>query len=722
LILFLQTALLVAAAGAAVPSPMAPSPFHVNGRKLAQVYVDAGRKQGVGNGDHLKVVAGDTVVAELEVIGVAEEAAVCRVLSVTRPIRNGDAVTPVKPPARLPTGFASLAPKETPAPAPTPTPSATKPTPAPTPAAKPLAVAAATTPTPVPTPTPTPIPAQTATKPAPVAKASATPAPPPTAVATAVAVTGGDDHPFSVRYRSAGNVYLDGGSADGLSIGDRLRLAGGQGGIAELEVVYAAEQSASCRVLSETRPVKAGDRVVVSARVVPIVARADVATGTPAAAAAPEAAATPAPSLLARTPAAPWGRLRGSVSASFYKTQDNTASGLDFEQRSARADLTATDIGGQPLSFTLRTRTRQDIRARALSDRTPQSERNDLLYEAALRYEPPSDAFGLEVGRIGLYRFVGIGYLDGALARFKPMAGLNVGAFGGRAVELDGLGFNGTGAKYGAFVQLAPGGRYSTKGYDALLAVVREQANGDVSREYLSLESRFSGGRRWTIFERAELDLNRGWRQDLSGKTFQLSNVSLSGNLLLLPSTWAFLSYDGRRNYRYYLNRTVPEEVFDDLLHQGLRGGLNLSRPSGFGATAGFGMSLKEPDPRNPELNIANAYSFNGGVRHTNLFGLSVGLDASGFSNGYADGGLVTARVGRRFRAGHMLDLSYGRSLYRVKPSAQSTTTTDRNTQWLRLTGRFELNRHAFVTGDFEYDKGDDLEGPRGYFEAGWIF
>ena len=58
----------------------------------------------------------------------------------------------------------------------------------------------------------------------------------------------------------------------------------------------------------------------------------------------------------------------------------------------------------------------------------------------------------------------------------------------------------------------------------------------------------------------------------------------------MTPSAWAFVSYDGLRNYRYYRNRVVPEEVFDDLLHQGLRAGVNVSRPGGFGATAGFGM------------------------------------------------------------------------------------------------------------------------------------
>jgi hypothetical protein len=550
----------------------------------------------------------------------------------------------------------------------------------------------------------------------------ATSAPPPAAVAqapTPPSPTSPTSRRFNVRYRSAANVYLDAGRAAGLGVGDRLRVVSGKDTVAELEVVYVAEQSASCRIVSETRPVRAGDQAVLLTRAPAPAARPPAPP--PAAATAPAAAsavpaAAPAPSA---KPPAPWARVRGGASIGYYQSWDNTESNYDFKETTARLDLVAYDIAGQPLSFTLRGRSRKDARARALSDRTPQDERTDRLYEAALRYEPPSDKVGFEAGRIGVYRFVGIGYLDGALARYRPARGVQVGAFAGRVADVDGLGFNGTGSKYGGFVRLAPGGRYAMSGYDVMLAYVRDNADGDVSREYLSLESRFSGGGRWSLFERAELDLNTGWRKDLAGSSTQLSNVSLYGNLRVTSSAWAFVSYDGRRNYRYYLNRGVPEDVFDDLLHQGLRAGINLSRPGGFGATAGFGMSLKEPDPRHPELDVANAYSGNAGVRHVNLFGsgLSVGLDGSGFSNGYTDGGLVVARLGRRFAGGHLLDLSYGGSFYRVKLTQES-----RSTQWLRLLGRGELPHRVYVQGDFEYDSGDDLSGPRGSLEVGILF
>ena len=523
---------------------------------------------------------------------------------------------------------------------------------------------------------------------------------------------------FAVKYRTATSVYLDGGRAQGLDVGDRLQVREGSKSVAELEVVYVAEESASCTVLSETRSVRPGDVAVRVARAPGTAASGE--TGPAAATPAPPASVVPVPPRTAGArPVAPWARVRGAASVGHYRTWDQTEWALDLQETTARLDLGLYDVGGQPVSFTLRLRSRHDRRSRALSPRTPQSERVDRLYEAALRYEPPSDRFAFELGRIGISRFVGIGYLDGGLVRYRPAADVQVGAFGGRIADIETLGFGGTGQKLGGFVRLAPGGRYAAGRYDVVLAFVRENADGDVSREYLSLESRLGSGRRFWLRQRAELDLNRGWREDVTGKSHQLSNLSLAAHLRLSPSASAFASYDGRRSYRYYRNRLVPEEVFDDLLHQGLRTGVDYSKPGGFSASAGFGMSLKEPNPRHPELDVANAYSFNAGVRHPDAFssGFSVGLDATGFSNGYTDGGLVTARIGRRLRGGHLLDLSYGRSFYQVKQ-----TGLDRATQWLRLLGRAELGHRVYLQGDLEYDSGDDLSGPRAFLELGYLF
>ena len=82
-----------------------------------------------------------------------------------------------------------------------------------------------------------------------------------------------------------------------------------------------------------------------------------------------------------------------------------------------------------------------------------------------------------------------------------------------------------------------------------------------------------------------------------------------------------------------------------------------------------------------------------------------------------SDSATLSGRAGRRFQAGHTLDLSYSRSVYRVADTRES-----RNTQWLRLSGRAELGHGVYLLGDLEYDQGDDLKGPRAFVELGYQF
>jgi hypothetical protein len=68
-----------------------------------------------------------------------------------------------------------------------------------------------------------------------------------------------------VRYRSAETVYVSAGTAAGLAVGDRLEILRSGEVIAEVEVIFAAEQSASCRVLTQQVEIRKED----SARLVP---------------------------------------------------------------------------------------------------------------------------------------------------------------------------------------------------------------------------------------------------------------------------------------------------------------------------------------------------------------------------------------------------------------------------------------------------------------------
>ena len=515
-----------------------------------------------------------------------------------------------------------------------------------------------------------------------------------------------------VKYRSSSHVYLDAGETQGLKVGDRLVVRSASTVVAELEVVFVARNSASCRVLSEKRPLKAGDVAEPLTR--PAQPEEDTTPPEPptqvvTAPGTTTAGAQPA-GVEQRRPRRPWGRARGALSFGYYKVVDETASAFDFEQRTARLDVTVTDLGDSPYALSVRARRRQDLRARTVSTATPADVIDDRLYELALRYQPDSDSFAFGVGRIGSAPFVGIGYLDGLWVRGRLGPGFQAGAFVGRHARVRGSLLDEPGQKYGVFVRMAPGeGLF--RHHDTTLAMVREFADSDVSREYVSLESRFGHGSRWSFFQRAELDLNRGWREAAAGTRYQISNVSLAARARLGSDASASVSYDGRRNYRSHVNRRLADAVFDDLLRQGLRARLTFGGRSSWQAEGGFGARFQQDQ--------SSTYSWNAGLRRSRLAGsgLWIGLKASGFTGAFGDGLLLAGNAGLYHAAGHSARISYGRSQRNVALAGER-----RATRWLRFFGYLSLRRGVFVSADGELASGDDLQGPRGLLEVGYRF
>jgi hypothetical protein len=506
---------------------------------------------------------------------------------------------------------------------------------------------------------------------------------------------------FTVRYRSASSAYIDGGKADGLAVGDRLAVRQGGEDVAQLEVSFLAERSASCRVVSETRAVRAGDAAT-------LVARADPAASEPKAQVEAEGPRWPSAPPRSRAGPRPWARARGALALALYKVADGGPALPGSEQRLGRADLVLTEIGGQPLSLNARLRSRRD--AGPPSAGSNPLARRDHLYELSLRYAPPGDSVSLEVGRLRSSLSTSIDFLDGALLRVRVDSALQVGAFAGRRADVDGLGSDGGGAKHGGFLRVSPRAPQAVS-YDVVLAFVRELARSEVSREFLGIEARL-GSQRVRFFGRSEIDLNRGWRRTLATQDYQLSNLALAASLRLTPSATVALSYDSFRRYRDHGTRDVPERFFDDLRRRGLRASLVVGRGFGWSANAGLGV-------RRAEAGEPASYSLEGGVRHNDFMalGLTIGCDLTAFRNATTDGHLVTGHVGKRFGAGHQLALGYGRSRYRPRPEGPA-----RRSEYLRLSGRGGLGRHVFLLADLEYGRGDDLAGPRGFVEIGVQF
>jgi hypothetical protein len=505
----------------------------------------------------------------------------------------------------------------------------------------------------------------------------------------------------AVTYRSDTSIYVSGGRAAGLAVGDRLALVSGAETVAELEVVFLAEHSASCKVIRETRPLKAGERLVRLGAPRPAAAPASPQREI---AVAPSDAPAPPYVGSARRDLGRTTRVMGGASLGYGTFQDRSGSGRDIQEQSARADFAARDLGGMPLDARVRGSSRQIERAGLRSERNATDSRQ-RLYEASLSWAPPEGRFSAAAGRLGAYPFVSLGYLDGALAQARVTSAVRLGAYAGRTPDALDVGLP-TGLKYGAFVRF--GGQSAASPGEIVFSGGREFAGSEVSREYVGQQAQLRSGDLW-LFERVEVDLNRGWRRDRAGTGAEISEAGAQLTWRASPQVDLSLSYDRSRNYWSALTRILTSEVFDRRLRQTVRAEARVSRAGGAGFWLG-GSARSEEGIQDPSF---AAYA---GLRSPRFLSLNVALEGSYYETPATRGLLASVRGGRGLRGGHRLDVSYTAQRYEAGGAGW------RMSQWLRGSGYAQLPGGVFSRADVEYALQDDLPGLRVLIEIGYRF
>jgi hypothetical protein len=530
--------------------------------------------------------------------------------------------------------------------------------------------------------------------------------------------------PFSVRYRTADTIYLDAGKASGIDVGDRLEVLRNGSVIATIEVIFAADRSASAKVLTERQPIQTGDRV----RLIGETATPPPPPETPRAETPEPSPQSPTPtegrsyevtrSRLSRT------RVTGAVTFDWEGFSNDTDQERSFDRTVGRLNLRVRDIAGTPLQFRLRARSLEVTREGELGASLLSTESRDRLYEAALIYDEPDGRFAVRAGRLGTSPFIGLGYLDGALAEVRLGAGFAVGGLYGRRPDLEELGFQSTGQKLGAFVRFEPRTEVQETERDMglLLAGIREEGDLGISREYVTVESHFGSGSRWSFFQHAEVDLNTDWREQRAGSQTTLSTLSVTALGRLTPRGRLAITYDRFERYFTEEDRFLPEELFDRLWRQGLRVSWQTQRSEGLNLSFQGGLRRREEGIADPVLGFVEAretYSLGLGVHHPRLpgLGISIGTNVLGFTSDSAEGLLVTARAGRRLGAGHEISFSLGGNAYRTAFEEERTLAWGRAALWL------ELPLDLFGQAEFELLRGDDdLQGQRLRLGLGYRF
>jgi hypothetical protein len=475
---------------------------------------------------------------------------------------------------------------------------------------------------------------------------------------------------LSVRYRTENTIYITAGTASGIAVGDRFEVLRAGNVIATIEVQFAAAQSASARIISESTPIQAGDAV---RRI-----------GAPV---APQPQPPPAMPGLGGSGA----RDFTSMSLSGNVALDHETNQRDYGRTLARVNARARRIAGLPLTF--RTRVR-------LANET--EENRNRLYELSLLYEPFDGRVAVQAGRIGNSPAIGLGYLDGALARVRIIDGLDVGAFYGFRPDVTELSPDTSTTKYGAFLRIAP-----VPMAELTVAGVQMQNDTDES-SFVAVDGRYSPSERLSLFAHGRAGIS-GDVEDEQGVDTIVTAVGR-----ITAATTLSASYE-RVEPGIDDDLRTTDQIIEEGLRQGFR--VMLRHPNFF-----LGGGVRTGDDVNingiPNGENRNTYSATAGVSHPSLLlGIGASLSATGFSSDLNDGLFANVRFGRRFGDGHLAELTAGALIVDEAAIEDFTTTT-----WIRGGVWIELPYNVFGRAELELTGGDAPAGHRVNVGVGYRF
>jgi hypothetical protein len=478
------------------------------------------------------------------------------------------------------------------------------------------------------------------------------------------------DAQLAVRYRTENTIYINAGGAAGVAVGDRFEVLRGGKVIATIEVQFAAEQSASARIVFETTAIAAGDAV---RRI-----------GTPVNTTPPPAPAMDA--VAGRT-----GRRSTATSISGSASLDHEANQRDYGRTLARVSVRARNIIGLPLTFRTRLRLANES-----------EENRNRLYELSLLYEPFDGRVAVQAGRIGNSPLIGLGYLDGALARVRVSDGFDVGAFYGFRPDVTALSPDTSTAKYGAFIRVAP-----VPMAELTVAGVALQNDVDES-SFIAVDGRYAPSERLSLFAHGRASIT-GDEDDERGVDTILTAVGRLTSTTTLSASFERIQPGIDDDLR------TSDQVIDDFLRQGFRVTL---RHQNFFVGGGIRSGDEPVNPNGSVNDDNNTYSAIAGVSHPSLlFGVSASLSATGFSSPLTDGLFANTRFARRFGTGHLAELTAGALVVDEAAIEDFTMTT-----WVRGGVWIELPYDVFARAELELTGGDSPAGHRVNLGVGYRF
>lgn len=519
-------------------------------------------------------------------------------------------------------------------------------------------------------------------------------------------VFGQSNKAIIVKYLSAENVYINAGKTEGVNVEDIYSVIQNGEVVAEIEVVYTADHSASCKILKKFRDIQIGDHLKLLKKAETIPEQADVIIQKKTDQAVDTAKEEKKkPKMKGKT------SVSGALGIQWYQFQDFSGSKLDYSQPTMRFNLRVRKLWNREMNIRVKFRSRYNERSRNYDNGTPQTEWRNRLYEASFSYDDISRPFNFKIGRIISNTFSGVGYIDGLQLQHNIAPNWCYGIFAGTQPEWQYSDFQTSIQKYGLFVNYKKGD-YTTNRWESTVAFAGAYHGSTVSREFLYIQNSVNYRQRLNIYQSIELDLNRDWRKEKTGQSISMSGLYISSSFKVTEWLNTGLSYDNRKNYYTYEMRSLADSLFDDAFRHGIRANFSIRYLNNIRIYGNYGWRKRSGEGSNTQSYAAGVNASNFLIRRSSL-----SLRFAGFTNYYTTGFNPSIRFSKNLWGGHYFSLAYGNYFYTLKSSNANNVN-----QWASFNANFELPLNLYLSGSYEYDWGNDVEGQRILAELGYRF
>ena len=504
----------------------------------------------------------------------------------------------------------------------------------------------------------------------------------------------------SVKYISSTVIYIDAGSLNGIQKDDFGEIRRADEIVAKIQVSFISDNSASCKIIESFSDIRISDQVIIMIEEQQIVQdeKEPVIVDTIV-----QSPVSQSRGIKPRKQK----KLSGRIGFQYYAQDNKDEFNYDFSQPSVSLNLRLNDIIDSHHDIHVKMRSRRNFRSSNTAS-SPSNEWDNRLYEISLNYQNPDSRLNYGFGRLLSNQISGMGYIDGIMLGYKLDKGYSVGFFGGSQPDMQTAEIQTDETKTGVYASFENSDAAGNH-FKSTAAFAGKYVDGQINNEYLYSQTNYSIGRKLYLYQSAEISINRGWRKEAAGNSFQLSNILVNLRYNFTQSVSANVGYDNRQNVYTYYNRTTPDSLFDDALRQGYRVGANFKLPKNLRVqtTANF---RTQNDGSNPSEYYSASVS-TPDIMNTRTF---ASYRLAAYDNLYSSGLQNSFSLSRYFLRKLNVGLHFGQNSYNYKAYGESVVDN-----WVKFSGDYLFSSKFYTSAYYEIYSGNDFNSNRVFLDFG---